>query len=88
MTIEGCPNCGGVADNGFDRCMPPSPYFCTKCQHKGEKFMTIDECIAVLTAHNKWRRGSDEMPQDSPATLGLAIDYAIEELHRLKGLEK
>ena len=46
--------------------------------------MTIDECIAVLTAHNKWRRGSDDMPQDSPATLGLAIDYAIEELHRLK----
>lgn len=26
-----CPNCGGPADNGFDRCVPPNPYWCTKC---------------------------------------------------------
>ena len=25
------PNCGGEADNGFDRDFPPSPYLCTKC---------------------------------------------------------
>ena len=30
--INTCPECGGVADNGFDRCDPPSPYVCTKCQ--------------------------------------------------------
>ena len=29
--INVCPGCGGPADNGFDRCYPPSPYFCTKC---------------------------------------------------------
>lgn len=26
-----CPGCGGEADNGFDRCMPPNVYYCTKC---------------------------------------------------------
>ena len=26
-----CPNCGGEADNGFDRCYPPNPYYCKKC---------------------------------------------------------
>lgn len=30
--ISKCPRCGGYADNGFDRCHPPSPYCCTKCQ--------------------------------------------------------
>lgn len=26
-----CPRCGGLADNGHDRCFPPTVYFCTKC---------------------------------------------------------
>lgn len=29
--LDKCPGCGGPADNGFDRCIPPSPYYCTKC---------------------------------------------------------
>lgn len=29
--INKCPKCGGSADNGHDRCYPPSPYYCTKC---------------------------------------------------------
>ena len=29
-----CPNCGGEADNGHDRCMPPNVYFCTKCEQE------------------------------------------------------
>lgn len=31
-----CPNCGGEADNGFSRSVPPSPYWCTKCMRKQE----------------------------------------------------
>ena len=27
-----CPKCGGEPDNGFDRCMPPNPYHCSKCE--------------------------------------------------------
>lgn len=26
-----CPNCGGPADNGHDREVPPNPYWCSKC---------------------------------------------------------
>ena len=26
-----CPGCGGPADNGFSRSVPPDPYYCTKC---------------------------------------------------------
>ena len=29
--LNECPKCGGPADNGHDRCLPPSPYYCTKC---------------------------------------------------------
>ena len=30
-SLNRCPGCGGAADNGHDRCLPPNPYFCTKC---------------------------------------------------------
>jgi len=30
--LDKCPVCGGPADNGHDRCFPPNPYYCTKCQ--------------------------------------------------------
>jgi len=29
--LSRCPQCGGPADNGHDRCIPPNSYFCTKC---------------------------------------------------------
>lgn len=32
--LSKCPKCGGVADNGHDRCYPPNPYLCTKCEGK------------------------------------------------------
>lgn len=30
--LSKCPNCGGPADNGHDRCIPPNPYWCVKCE--------------------------------------------------------
>ena len=30
--LSKCPKCGGPADNGHDHCIPPSPYYCTKCE--------------------------------------------------------
>lgn len=32
--ITKCPQCGGEADNGNDREVPPNPYLCTKCEEK------------------------------------------------------
>ena len=42
-----CPGCGGVADQGHDRCLPPSPYFCTKCDAE-EYQMTDHNCTELL----------------------------------------
>jgi len=39
MDINICPGCGGPADQGFDRCLPPSPYYCSKCDPP-----TCDNC--------------------------------------------
>jgi hypothetical protein len=44
--INVCPGCQGPADQGFDRCLPPSPYYCSKCDpptcdicgHKGAEY--------------------------------------------------
>ena len=33
--LDVCPGCGGPADNGHDRCSPPSPYYCKACTFKG-----------------------------------------------------
>lgn len=30
--LDHCPRCGGPADNGNDRMVPPNPYNCTKCE--------------------------------------------------------
>ena len=32
--VNVCPGCGGYADNGFSRSLPPVPYYCTKCDEK------------------------------------------------------
>ena len=34
--LSKCPNCGGPADNGHDRCVPPNVYCCTKCTKSEE----------------------------------------------------
>jgi hypothetical protein len=30
--LSKCPECGGEADNGTDRCDPPNVFHCTKCE--------------------------------------------------------
>jgi len=35
--INTCPTCKGPADNGFDRCLPPNPYQCTKCEENNHE---------------------------------------------------
>lgn len=36
--INTCPGCGGPADNGHDRCIPPRPYYCSKCVTDWENY--------------------------------------------------
>ena len=35
--VNVCPGCGGYADNGFSRSVPPDPYYCTKCEPVGDR---------------------------------------------------
>ena len=46
--LSKCPNCGGPADNGHDRCVPPNPYWCVKCEtHPPRREpLTEDEPVA------------------------------------------
>jgi hypothetical protein len=32
--LSKCPKCGGPADNGHDRELPPNPYWCSTCSPK------------------------------------------------------
>lgn len=32
--LSKCPMCGGLADNGHDRELPPNVYACSKCHKK------------------------------------------------------
>lgn len=58
--INKCPKCGGAADNGHDREVPPNPYYCTKCtqkQNTGSDVGTAedastrkDEAVGVIAA--------------------------------------
>ena len=41
--LDVCPNCGGPADNGHDRCVPPAQYYCKKCMKKYNKYSCIGD---------------------------------------------
>lgn len=49
--LSKCPHCGGPADNGHDRCSPPSAYMCSKCCAEE------DAAKAAPEGHNAELRG-------------------------------
>lgn len=55
--------------------------------------MTVQEAVAILRAHNEWRRGNkteslnDPMPY-SPAELGVAIDVVCGHIEHHIGTAK
>lgn len=42
--------------------------------------MTLQEALKVLTDHQKWRQGDDEVKQTNPKELTEAINVAIKVL--------
>ena len=40
--------------------------------------MKIQEAVALLENHNKWRRGDDTLEMADPKELGIAIDLMVE----------
>jgi len=55
--LDECPNCGGPADNGFDRSIPPNPYFCTKC---------MEDFEAMRPSGFNKKRGLRDFGRDQP----------------------
>lgn len=55
--------------------------------------MTLQEAVAILRAHNEWRRGNrseswhDPMPY-SPAELGMAIDVVCDHIEHPLGMAR
>ena len=46
--------------------------------------MTLQEAVAILENHNKWRRGDDTLEMAEPKYLGIAIDLITEYLKNEK----
>ena len=67
--LDTCPKCGGVADNGFSRDVPPAPYYCSAC-------MCEEELAATKDILNQTR---DE--RDLFASQRNASNREIEKLH-------
>jgi len=42
-----CPKCGGPADNGNDRMVPPNPYLCSKCDPQPDEKPACTRCHAL-----------------------------------------
>ena len=54
--LSRCPKCGGPADNGHDRELPPNPYHCTKCEQADE--LTV---AYTMGAQSRLRTLNDEI---------------------------
>ena len=54
-----CPNCGGVADNGNDRCVPPNAYVCQRCVLESDHIILLREFDKRQDAINEFCKASD-----------------------------
>lgn len=41
--LSRCPECGGPADQGHDRCRPPTAYLCSKCDSPEKEPESVDD---------------------------------------------
>jgi hypothetical protein len=73
--LSRCSNCGGVADNGHDRCDPPSAYFCKRCEAFPELVAEIRRLREVLAWYgDNYNNYKYDVTKHDPA-----FDCAIDE---------
>jgi len=62
--LSTCPNCGGNADNGHDRCIPPSPYPCSMCVTEDERNPNLTgQLIKQECHHDKYAEFCGELAE-------------------------
>lgn len=86
--LSKCPKCGGAADNGHDREIPPNPYHCTKCD---EPAVDAGELEAALEYFDRFvyevphRSEPFYVRQEEGHHLRAVIAAARAHLEKLKG---
>jgi len=79
-----CPKCGGVADNGHDRELPPNPYYCSKCSSNEEREPMTENWV-VYTKNGK--RYEEKLTGTKPVTIGGAYDVEFEVRPKTSGCD-
>ena len=75
--ITKCPKCGGVADNGNDRCFPPNPYYCKNCTEIEALKAKSPKCQCTFSQ----KTAGDGCQVCNPQ---MAIDMLSEQVEELK----
>ncbi len=51
--LDTCPVCGGPADNGFSRDLPPVPYYCKKCNSSSSDTLLTPQATTAENSHSQ-----------------------------------
>lgn len=71
-----CPECGGAADNGHNRCYPPNAYYCSKCEAKESADAMTTTDTPRTDSEDRWQVDKDELGLTCRET--VRIDFARE----------
>lgn len=72
-----CPGCGGPADNGHDRCVPPTAYYCTKCNDSYLLDDVIESLIADPVLRAEYERAREELTSLGEGRLDAIVDQVF-----------
>lgn len=70
--LNECPGCGGPADNGHDRCLPPNVYYCTNCETNSMKQFIVPSQHIVKIEEDEY--GDKTVTIDMPPILEKELD--------------
>ncbi|MGW8177865.1 MAG: hypothetical protein ACWGQW_03610 [bacterium] len=79
--LNKCPECGGPADNGHDRCVPPNPYECSCC-------MDLDEIGRLWDIHFGWLDNPDPQVMTGGHIDDQEMSYLFDRAREAIGLRR
>jgi hypothetical protein len=75
--LSTCPGCGGPADNGHDRCVPPTAYYCTKCNDGHFLDDVIENLIADPVLRAEYDRAREDLLSLGEGRLEAIVDQVF-----------
>lgn len=70
-SLNECPKCKGPADNGHDRCLPPNPYYCTKCMAEEQRGVYSETIQPIITRFLTGELQAGGVDKDLPGEISL-----------------